>query len=275
VQTTLQAMSEAIPALDYLRTSFTPPEPEVRFGAATLEHVERIDVQAVTYRYPGTQHDALSDVSVTLRPGEVIGLAGPSGSGKSTLGQILLRLRIPTQGALRVNGVPASDFSKDSWYRRISYVPQQPLLLRGSLFDNVAYFMPGCTRSMVESALQSAGLDTLADELPGGLDCMIGPGHRDLSGGQTQRIGIARALVRSPDVIVLDEPTSALDLQSELAVHEALAQLRRRGDITLVVIAHRESTLAMCDRVLRLHEGRLLNSTEPTTLTRALGSAED
>ncbi|RPH53416.1 MAG: ATP-binding cassette domain-containing protein, partial [Acidobacteria bacterium] len=201
---------------------------------------------------------ALSKLSLDLRPGTIVGLAGPSGSGKSTLAQILLRVRWPTSGEYLINGRSAGRYSSASWTRLVSHVPQQPRLLHGSLVENVSFLDESITRDQVARALKAVGLEELTDLLAGGLDAELGPTGRSLSGGQVQRLGIARALVREPRLVILDEPTSALDVNAERIVGDALGALRGRSDVLIVIIAHRPSTLALCDEFLVLQDGHVV-----------------
>lgn len=258
LQQSLQQIAESVPRIELLRQELVVPPPRLVPGGQELRTIERLELQDVSYAYPGAHGPAVSGISLELRPGTIVGVAGPSGSGKSTLAQILLRLRWPTSGRYLVNGRSAADFSQGSWNRLVSHVPQQPRLLHGSLLENVAFLDDSISRDASAAALRTVGLDGLAETLPGGLDADVGPTGRGLSGGQIQRLGIARSLVREPSLIVLDEPTSALDVDAERMVGAALDALRGRSDIVVVVIAHRPSTLALCDQMLVLQDGRIV-----------------
>jgi ABC-type multidrug transport system fused ATPase/permease subunit len=223
-------------------------------GGAPLERVHRIGFEHVSYSYDGDDL-AVADIDVAFTRGEVVGIVGPSGSGKSTLAQLLLRLRRPTNGRLVVNGEPADDYSLESWYRRVSFVPQETTLFHATIDENIRVYRPDTTRAEVEAAARGAGIHEAIIGLADGYDTLVGPSFRDLSGGQVQRIGIARALARGADVLVLDEPTSALDVHSEALIQDTLDALR--GEILLVVIAHRMSTLSICDRLVVMHDGRV------------------
>lgn len=257
VQRSTQQVAQLVPTVELMRTRYLSPPPGVDYGTSPLGEVAALELRNVSYTYPGAASEALHDFSETFHAGEMVGIAGPSGAGKSTLGQILLRLRQPTQGKYLANSRGVNDFTPESWSQQVSYVPQQPALLSASLFDNVAFYADEITTADVTDALAEAGLSGLVDSLPGGLDCLVGPGHRNLSGGQIQRVGIARALVRRPSVIVLDEPTSALDPESERAVHDGLLRLKHAHGRIVVVIAHRETTLNACDRVISLAAARV------------------
>jgi ABC-type multidrug transport system fused ATPase/permease subunit len=227
-------------------------------GQHSLESAQEFRLDHLHYRYPHAAGDALKEVNVSLRRGEVVGLVGPSGGGKSTLAQILLGLRFPTSGQLLVDGIEVTDYGDEAWQGHVVHVPQQPRLLHGTLMDNVAMLDQRVTRAQVSEALELVGLGGFVRGLPQQLDTQVGPSTRSLSGGQLQRLAIARALVRRPDAIVLDEPTSALDVDAERVVQDALTDLKGSSDALILVIAHRTSTLAMCDRIIVLEHGRIV-----------------
>jgi ABC-type multidrug transport system fused ATPase/permease subunit len=221
-------------------------------GSVVLEAVHDLELDGVHYSYDGATA-ALAGVSAKFTPGEIVGIVGPSGSGKSTLSQLILRLREPTAGAIRVNRMPVADYTLASWYRHVSLVPQDPRLLHATVADNIAFLDPGVTRERVVDAARAANVHEVIEALEQGYDTRIGPAFRDLSGGQIQRIGIARALARGAQVLVLDEPTSALDVHSEAVIQATLEGLRGRA--LVLIIAHRLSTLSICDRIVVLRDG--------------------
>lgn len=255
IQTAYQTMLENTPFIEYVEDARRLyRENALDPGGIPLEAVRTLSFDGLSFSYDGDV-EALDEVDLELHMGEVVGIVGPSGSGKSTLAQVLLRLRQPTAGELRVNGEPAQAFSLDSWYRRVTLVPQAPQLFHASVADNISLFRDETTRDEVIEAAKGAGVHEVIEALDDGYDTLIGQTFRDLSGGQVQRIGIARALARGADVLVLDEPTSALDVHSESLIQETLAALQ--GQVLLIVIAHRLSTLSICDRLVVLNEGRL------------------
>lgn len=220
-------------------------------GDEPLERVEALTLDHVDFAYQ-SDTPVLTDVSVSFRPGEIVGLVGPSGSGKSTLVQLLLGLRRPTQGTVTCNGRHIEQFRAEDWARRVTFVPQHPQLIDGSIADNVRFFREDVSDAEIASAVRRAHLDSDVATWPDGLHHQVGSGGSKLSGGQQQRVCIARALVERPDVLVLDEPTSALDTASELAIRQTLAQLR--GEVTVIIVAHRLSTLEICDRLLGMSD---------------------
>ena len=253
LQSSYQTVIESVPYLELfesIRTDYlSKPDTD---GTIPLERVRRIDLEAVSYSYDGAT-EALSAVSLSLHAGEIIGVVGPSGGGKSTLTQLLLRLRRPTAGEILVNGIPSDRYRRSSWAAHFSLVPQEPRLFHGTVAENIRFFHPHVDAAAIEEAARSAGIHDVVESLDHGYETLIGPAFRDLSGGQIQRIGIARALVRRADVLVLDEPTSALDAHSEAVIQQTIEGLR--GSALVVIVAHRLSTLSACDRILVLRDG--------------------
>jgi ABC-type multidrug transport system fused ATPase/permease subunit len=198
---------------------------------------------------------ALHDVNVRLRRGEIVGVAGRSGAGKTTLAQLVLRLRRPTAGQVLIDGTSVDDFTDASWAREVSLVPQDTRLIHGTVAANIAFLREDLSREQIEQAAKDAGIHDAIVDLPDGYDTEVGPATRNLSGGQIQRVGIARALAGSPSILVLDEPTSALDTQSEQIIQDTLEGLR--GRMLVVIIAHRLTTLSICDRVLIMDRGAI------------------
>jgi len=254
-QSSLTAIHSATPGLELADEALARFQAaETRFGDAELDTVRRIDIDHVTFGY-GDERPALDDVSLSFQGSEVVGVVGPSGAGKSTLAHLLLRLRDPQSGVVTINGTPIDDFSTESWSSAVALVPQEPFLMHGTLHDNIAFLRPTVTRDDVVQAAKDAGIHETIMALEGGYDAPVGRSLRNLSGGQIQRIGIARALAGHPSMIVLDEPTSALDQHSESVIQTTLDHLRSHA--LVVVIAHRLTTLSICDRVVVMNSGRV------------------
>ena len=254
IQTAYQGLIQAMPFVE--RTQ----EAERRYresrapeGTQALPRVRSLVFEGVGYSYR-VGRPVLSDIGFDVRGGEVIGVIGPSGAGKSTLVQLLLRLRVPREGRYLVNGIPAQDIVQDDWHRRVAYVPQEPQLLHASVAENIRFF-----RDLDDEAVaRAARLARIHDDIVGwaeGYDTIVGPRADAVSGGQQQRICLARALVARPEVLVLDEPTSALDPTSESLIQESLTGLKEQ--LTLFIVAHRMSTLNICDRVMIIIDGKL------------------
>ena len=214
-----------------------------------------LDVRGVSYSYR-PRVPALDGVSFRIEPGEIVGVIGPSGSGKSTLVQLLLRLRQPAAGSITLDGRPIGDIALADWRRTTSFVPQEPRLIAGTVESNIRFFRDDISHEMIEQAARRAHIHDEIVALPDGYQTVLGGPNAHLSGGQQQRLCITRALVTRPAILVLDEPTSALDAVSEARIRDSLDELR--GDVTTVIVAHRLSTLDICDRILVLQEGRLV-----------------
>lgn len=222
-------------------------------GSAELPEVRSLSFSSVSFSYAPSR-PVLSEISFRVSAGEAVGIIGPSGGGKSTLTQLLLRLRPPDGGQYCVNDLPADQCRDADWVRRFAYVSQQPRLVRASVADNVRLWRP-ISDERVERACRLANIHDDVISWSQGYRTIIGPRAGAISGGQAQRICLARALAAEPDVLVLDEPTSALDSSSEALVQASLTALH--GSLTIFIVTHRLSTLSMCDRVMVLIAGRL------------------
>jgi ATP-binding cassette subfamily B protein len=223
-------------------------------GTTALSSVHAIAFEHVSFAY-NAERPVLSDVSFEVAAGESIGIVGPSGAGKSTLVQILLGLRPPGEGQYLINGTPVGGIRSADWHRQVSYVSQEPRLLHASVSENIRFY-----RDISDEEVQRAArLARIHEDIAGwekGYDTIIGPRADAVSGGQQQRICLARALAARPEVLVLDEPTSALDPQSEALIGESLLELK--SGLTLFIVAHRMSTLDMSDRIMVIVDGRLV-----------------
>ncbi|MGZ4706790.1 MAG: ABC transporter ATP-binding protein [Acidimicrobiales bacterium] len=256
LQTNYQGVLACMPYVDKLDEQLARYHAAARpRGTEVLEAPLRsVRFEQVSFAYhPG--RPALEHIDFELTAGEAIGVVGPSGSGKSTLQQLLLGLRQPDQGRVLVNGRRPEDYSSESWASMMTLVPQDAHLFDRSVRDNIVCFRDGISDADVVEAARAAHVLDEIEALPDGFDTPIGAGGGRFSGGQRQRLCIARALAGRPSLLVLDEPTSALDLVSEEAIRLTLEGLR--GQVTLVIIAHRMSTLRICDRVIVIDHGRI------------------
>jgi ATP-binding cassette subfamily B protein len=252
---TFQSLSQTLPFIERTQEAerryaeSAPPE-----GDVPLQTVQTIAFRDVSYAYRVDQ-PVLSDVSFEVTRGEVVGVIGPTGAGKSTLIQLLLQLREPKSGSYLVNGVPAGRFVRADWHGRVVYVPQEPRLLHATVAENIR-FDRDLGMPAVERAARLAHIHDEIMSWENGYDTLVGPRADAVSGGQQQRLCLARALAARPEVLVLDEPTSALDPRSEARIQESLTELKQ--ELTLFIIAHRMSTLDICDRVMVIMGGRLI-----------------
>ncbi|HUF93696.1 MAG TPA: ABC transporter ATP-binding protein, partial [Candidatus Limnocylindria bacterium] len=226
-----------------------PPE------EADIAFEDAVELRDVSYAYEDGER-VLTDVRLTIRRGESIGIVGATGSGKSTLLDLLLGLLAPTSGSITVDGRDIRAGLR-SWQRLIGYVPQTTFLIDDSLRRNIAFGLADADidERRVEAAVRMAQLSDVAAALPRKLDTLIGERGVRLSGGQRQRVAIARALYTQPQMLVFDEATSALDTQTERELIAAIDTLR--GAKTLVVVAHRLSTVRRCDRLVFLRQSRV------------------
>lgn len=220
---------------------------------AGLSFEKEIAISNLSYTYPEGKR-VLKEFDCTIRKGEYIGIRGSSGIGKSTLFNLLLGFLKPDGGEIRIDGVLLSAENRKLWHRRIGYVPQGVFILDGTLAENVALGCCDISKEKVKRILRQVRLDEWVDELPLGIDTLLGESGARLSEGQKQRVGIARALYKEADILLLDEATSALDTATECEINEMICGLRNdyRG-LTVLSIAHRESSLAFCNRIITLN----------------------
>jgi ABC-type multidrug transport system fused ATPase/permease subunit len=215
-----------------------------------------ISANGLTLTYPGKNSPAISNISIDIPRGTSVALVGPSGAGKTSFVDLLLGVLTPDQGNVKISGVsPLIAVAK--WPGAVSYVPQDVVIAAGTIRENVSLGYPAveATDELVMSALKIAHLDDLVRELPEGIDTQVGERGAKISGGQRQRLGIARAMFTRPHLLVLDEATSALDGETEAGISSAIHALR--GSTTVVMIAHRLSTVRNADIVVYLDQGRI------------------
>ena len=223
-------------------------------GESRLEFNEKLVVDNLVFRYPENKEDVLNGVSFEIPKGKFVGVVGPSGAGKTTFVDIMLGLLQPTGGKILCDGV---DINKDirAWQANLAYVPQDIYLIDGTVKENIALGLKteDIDDALIDKVLHMAELYDFVNALPRGMETFVGERGVKLSGGQRQRIGIARALYQQPEVLILDEATSALDNETEKSITDTILKLK--GQITIIAIAHRVSTLEQCDFKLRFDEG--------------------
>jgi ATP-binding cassette, subfamily C, bacterial CydD len=212
-----------------------------------------VEFREVSHAYPGAAEPALRGVSLSLPRGSRTALVGPSGAGKSTLARLVLRFLEPTGGVILANGLAIDSFSVEQWRECVGLVPQRPYLFDASALENLRLARPSASLEEVEYAAMLAGVHQFLQQLPDGYHTRLGERGTRISGGQAQRLAIARAFLKAAPLLVLDEPTSALDAESERHVRAALERLADR--CTVLLIAHRLSTVRTADQIIVLRSG--------------------
>ena len=237
----IRAILDTVTVIPEKATAVAPPplRGEVRF-----EHV--------AFGYD-VQNPVLSDVSFTIKPGQLVGIVGPTGSGKSTVVSMIPRFYDPTKGLIKIDGYDLRDLSLKALREQIGYVLQDTALFRGTIAENIAFGRPGASREEIIKAAELANAHEFISKMAQGYDTIVGERGSTLSGGQRQRIGIARAMVRNNPILLLDEPTAALDSESEKLVIEALERLMKGR--TVIMIAHRLTTIRDADQIIVISGG--------------------
>lgn len=228
----------------------------------------RVEFDNVSFRYPGTERDILSNVSFAVEPGQTVAVLGTTGSGKSTLVNLLPRFYDVTGGSVKIDGYDVRDVTLSSLRRQIGIVLQETRLFSGTVRDNVAFGKPDATDEEITEAARAAQADGFISSLPEGYATVIGERGLGLSGGQRQRIAIARALLVEPRLLILDDSTSAVDAETEAAIQETLDRLMREQSRTVFVIAQRVSTVRDADLILILDDSEIAASGTHETLLR-------
>jgi ATP-binding cassette, subfamily B, multidrug efflux pump len=238
IQEVLDTDPSVVPPADPVRKVLTP-------GA--------LEFDDVGFHYPGAEHPVLSGVSFSTAPGQTTAVVGSTGAGKTTLVNLILRLFDSTEGTIKVGGVDVHDLDPDVLWNTIGLVPQRPYLFSGTVASNLQYGKPDATEEEMWEALDVAQASDFVRRMPGGLNARIEQGGTNVSGGQRQRLSIARALVRKPDIYVFDDSFSALDLTTDARLREALVPYTR--DAAVIIVAQRVSTIATADDILVLDDG--------------------
>jgi ATP-binding cassette subfamily B protein len=220
-----------------------------------LNAIESLHFNNVTFKHKSAMHNALSNISFEAKKGETIAFVGPSGSGKSTLVKLLVGLYSPKEGDVLYNGINSKNIDKDELQQQLGFVTQDTQLFSGTIKENLLFVKPNATDTDINEALNKAACQTLIARSEKGLDTVIGEGGMKLSGGEKQRLSIARALLRHPRLIVFDEATSALDSITEEAISNTIKNISLLKENITVLIAHRLSTVMHADRIYVLEKG--------------------
>ena len=224
------------------------------------EYKSSLVLNNISFRYLNSNRDSLCNISIEITPNTTIGIVGGTGSGKTTLVDIILGLLIPTTGNILIDGIALDENNTALWQRNIGYVPQDVFLIDDTIIRNIAFAATDNNISIeeIKSVCRVAGISKFIEGLPEGYQTVVGERGAKLSGGQVQRIGIARALYKNPNVVVFDEATSALDNITERAVMEAVNNLSHKK--TIIMIAHRLSSIRNCDTIYVMDKGRIVDS---------------
>jgi subfamily B ATP-binding cassette protein MsbA len=229
-----------------------PPTGNRPFAGLTRE----IQFKRVTFTYPGSEAPSLKEVSFAIPKGGTTAIVGPSGAGKTTIINLLLRLYEPSDGAILIDGVRLETLERRSWLSRLAVAGQDAELLEDTMIGNIRLARPDASLAEIEEAVRLAGVDDFVADLPDGLQSWIGEQGLNLSGGQRQRLGLARALLRRPDLLILDEATNAVDHALEARIRKNIKAAMAAG--TTVIITHRLDTIAEADHVIWVEDGRAL-----------------
>jgi ATP-binding cassette subfamily B protein len=248
----------------------TPIEvkPEV---PAKLNAIEKLAFQHVGFRHKTASYDALTDISFEVNKGETIAFVGPSGSGKSTLVKLLVGLYSAPTGEITYNGINSKEIDKEELQQQLGFVTQDTQLFSGTIKENLLFVKPDATDEEIHEALRKASCENLIARSENGLDTVIGEGGMKLSGGEKQRLSIARALLRRPRLMVFDEATSALDSITEEAISNTIREITDQKEHITVLIAHRLSTIMHADRIFVLEKGVIIETGKHSDLLNEKG----
>lgn len=243
------------------------PLAEGRSDRKIADH--RIELKNVSYRYKDANRDAVNDVTLSVKPGEHVALVGPSGSGKTTLAELMVRFFDVTKGEILIGGVNVKELSSKTLMDLVSFVFQDSRLIKKSILENVRMAKPDASEAEVLEALKKAQCMDIIEKLPDGIHTILGEKGTYLSGGEQQRITIARAFLKDAPILILDEATAFADPDNETRVQAAFEELSRNK--TLIMIAHRLSTVMNADRIFVMDDGKCIESGNHEELMRKGG----
>lgn len=251
---------EAEVSLQHFQNILDTPKDPKPVRPVRLDAVSQLEFDAVSFRHPSGTKNALDDISFNVGLGQTIAFVGPSGSGKTTLVKLLVGLYQPAKGDIRYNGHSYRDIDLDDLREQIGFVTQDTQLFSGTIRENLLFVNPSASDDECMRVLQMAACDSLLARADKGLDTVIGEGGVKVSGGEKQRLSIARALLRHPRMLVFDEATSALDSLTEEEISDTIRDLSSRAEHITILIAHRLSTVMHADRIFVLEKGRIVET---------------
>ncbi|BES66412.1 ABC transporter ATP-binding protein [Gottschalkiaceae bacterium SANA] len=249
----IQTLVSCAPSFENLERTLSNLKSSIKetdFEEITIALKEKITFNHVTFTYLNSSERVINDINFSIKANEITALKGKSGIGKSTIVNLLMGLLIPVEGEILVDGLALNENNIRAWRKSIGYMPQDPIILNKSIRENITRFNPGVTDEEIYMALEKAQALEFVGKLPHGLDTLMGNKGVRLSGGEKQRIVLARALASHPSVLILDEATSALDNENERNIQETIQTLKDR--ITIISIAHRQSTIDGADHVIHI-----------------------
>lgn len=271
VLVSMQSLKYAVPVIDTLYNEFNQFKTSVQLNNNQLLTIRNnLIMNEISFRYPAVDKLALDNISFEIPFGSSIGIIGGSGAGKSTLVDIILGLLTPNSGSINIDGIDIQQNLR-SWQDQIGYVPQTIYLTDNSLRQNIAFgiSVDDIDEAAISSVIKAVQLESFVNELPDGLNTIVGERGVRLSGGQRQRIGIARALYHDPAVLVLDEATSSLDSETEMGVMDAVNALQHKK--TILIVAHRLTTLKNCTQIIELEHGKIKQNGSYSEIIGAVG----
>ncbi len=246
----------SVSASQMMNEEFSKERKQVEWGNVELPDgkVPQMDIGHLSFSYG--QQFGLADVSLAIKPYSKIAVIGKSGSGKTTLMNLIAGLLPIDDGDILIDGKPRKEIDESSWFKQLSYISQSPYLFAGTIRENIAIGVNGNPSAQeIDEAARKAGIHELVESLPEGYDTRVGEGGRGLSGGEKQRIALARAFLKKPTIILFDEPTTGLDLQTERILQQSIAELSRNA--TVITVAHRLHTIRDSDQIVYLDNGRV------------------
>ena len=250
---------EAKASLKVLGDILSQPAAPKPINPQKIDGLKNISFKNVSFNYQETSAHAVKEISLNIKSGQIVAFVGPSGSGKSTLVKLLVGLYQPAQGQLLINNIPSEQVDFDDWRRKIGYVSQETQLFAGTIKENLLFVRPNATNQDCRRVLTAAAVDNIIERSGQGLQTRIGEGGIKFWGGERQRLAIARALLRQPQLIIFDEATSSLDSITEKEITETIKQISQsQTNLTTVLISHRLSTVAHADMIYVLEKGKII-----------------
>jgi ATP-binding cassette subfamily B protein len=256
----IMIQKEAEISFENLQKIFDTPVEHKPQNPSKLDELESFEFRDVSFQHQSAKTPALENISFAINKGETIAFVGPSGSGKTTLVKLLVGLYRPMKGKVLYDGIDGLEIDKNDLRRQIGFVTQDTQLFSGTIKENLLFVAPGATDDEIYDALYKASCDKLLARADKGIDTLIGEGGVKVSGGEKQRLSIARALLRKPNLLVFDEATSSLDSITEAEITDTIKGVNMNGNIITILIAHRLSTIMHADRIYVLEQGRIIET---------------